>query len=316
MKAPTRTEFLRSRLYKCACAFNWRNEQRLKNIRDLLEKVDEKQKRTTKSGSRKKTVSTWEISDMDGKGGKNLTTKEDSAILGAEKDKDDWIFEKDKDEYSLTIGGVTVMKLPADMYDRLMPFQRDAVKWIAGVSPVGGILADDMGVFKVFARQCLDVPVEFSDIYLSFALKGLGKTFMSIASLGARMRCKRVRMALVVVPVSVLSAWATEGKKFLSRFVDRVRIVKVHGGSQKDRAKTIRNAWKDSSTDRPYVIISSWGLVCSPKTFNGFLPPRGHHWDYVILDEAHLIKNHNSSRAKCCKKICHKSGTKRLLLTG
>lgn len=139
---------------------------------------------------------------------------------------------------------------------------------------------------------------------------------MSIASLGARMACKRVRMVLIVAPVSILGGWAKEGKSFLPKFSKNVRIVKVHGATQKDRVKTIRNAWKNCSPDNPHVIISSWGLVCSAKTMTSFLPPSGHHWDYVVLDEAHIIKNHNSNLYKCCKKICHKPGTKRLLLTG
>lgn len=139
---------------------------------------------------------------------------------------------------------------------------------------------------------------------------------MSIASLGARMACKQVRMVLIVAPVSILGGWAREGNRFLPTFSKNFRIVKVHGGTKQDRAKTVQNAWKDSSPDCPYVIISSWGLVCSAKTMKGFLPPRGHHWDYVVLDEAHVIKNHKSNKYRCCKAICHKPGTKRLLLTG
>lgn len=145
---------------------------------------------------------------------------------------------------------------------------------------------------------------------------GMGKTFMTICSLGARMACKRVRMTLVVAPVSVLSGWAAEGKKFLPKFARQVRIVKVHGKTQKERQKIVRNAWKDATVDRPYVIISSWGLVASAKTMKCFMPPQGGHWDYVILDEAHEIKNHQSNRSKCMARICHKSGTKRLCLTG
>ena len=139
---------------------------------------------------------------------------------------------------------------------------------------------------------------------------------MSIAALGARMRVKQVRMALVVAPVSVLGGWAEEGKRFLSKFVRNTRIVKVHGKTQQDRLKIVRNAWRNSSLDQPYVIISSWGLVASARTMNAFLPPSGHYWDYVILDEAHEIKNHSSTRSKCCRRICHKANTKRLLLTG
>lgn len=139
---------------------------------------------------------------------------------------------------------------------------------------------------------------------------------MSLASLGARMRVKKVRMALVVAPVSVLGGWAEEGNKFLSKFVKNVRIVKVHGKTQQDRLKIIRNAWRSSSFEQPYLIISSWGLVTSARSMKAFMPPSGLSWDYVVLDEAQEIKNHLSTRSKCCRRICHKANTKRLLLTG
>ena len=64
------------------------------------------------------------------------------------------------------------------------------------------------------------------------------------------------------------------------------------------------------------VLITSYGLACAARTLKTFLPPSGHCWDNVILDEAHEIKNHKSNRFKCCWKICNKSGTNRLGLTG
>ena len=71
-----------------------------------------------------------------------------------------------------------------------------------------------------------------------------------------------------------------------------------------------------SQLECPFVIISSWDLVASKTRLETFLPPRGDHWNYVILDEAHEIKNQTTNRFNCIKKICHKPGTKRFLLTG
>jgi SNF2 family DNA or RNA helicase len=290
----TRSEFLRSPFYLSAVTFQKRNEQRLKHIRELLEKVEDKhrQEQHQHGKPRKNYISTWKILDggNDATSGKSKNRKEEEAIL-AEKDKNsvDWVLHPNHKEYTLTYGGIQVMSIPTDMYQRLKPFQREAVKWVAGVGPIGGILADDMG---------------------------MGKTFMSIASIGARMRVQKCKMVLVIAPVSVVSGWVEEGNKFLSRFVKAVRIVKVHGGTQVQRAKAVRNAWKNSTTHTPHVVVTSWGLACSVKTMKAFLPPVGHCWDYVILDEAHLIKNHASNRFKCCFKICKKPGTNRLLLTG
>ena len=130
------------------------------------------------------------------------------------------------------------------------------------------------------------------------------------------MRVQKVRMVLVVAPVSVMSGWKDEADKFLPQFARKVRVLKVHGDTQANRKKILRNAWKNSSLTEPYVIISSWGLVASARSINAFMPPTQHYWDYVILDEAHEIKNHTSNRSKCCRKVCHRPGTQRLLLTG
>lgn len=144
----------------------------------------------------------------------------------------------------------------------------------------------------------------------------MGKTYMSVCAIGTRMRAGRVKMVLIVAPVSVLSGWVEEGRKFLPHFVKKATIMKVHGGNANDRRKQVRNAWKQASLETPYVIVTSWGLACSAKTLSAYLPPSGHQWDYVILDEAHEIKNHKSNRSKCCFKLCKKPGTNRLALTG
>ena len=141
---PTRTEFRRSRFYQIALAYNKRNETRLKHIQDLLEKTDEKKKRSSKPRTEKRTNVTWVIPDGDNIAGGNYKSREDRAVLAADKSRCEWIF-NGKDEYTLSLGEFTVMKLPKVIHDRLKPFQRDALKWFAGVSSTGGILADDMG---------------------------------------------------------------------------------------------------------------------------------------------------------------------------
>jgi len=139
---------------------------------------------------------------------------------------------------------------------------------------------------------------------------------MTIASIGARMKVQKVRMVLVVAPTSVLGYWEDEMKKYLPKFSNRVRVEVVHGQQAKDRIKIIRNAWRNASFDEPRVIVTSWGLVTRPQSFKAFLSPTGRNWDYGIMDEAHVVKNHKSNSSKCCRRVFHKKGTKRLLLTG
>jgi SNF2 family DNA or RNA helicase len=58
-------------------------------------------------------------------------------------------------------------------------------------------------------------------------------------------------MVLIIAPVSVLEGWAKEAKTFLPEFTNKVRIVKVHGGNQRERMTIVRNSWRQSSNDRP-----------------------------------------------------------------
>lgn len=149
---PSRTEFLRSRLYRCALAFNKKNDERLNNIRELLEKVDMKKKdHVRRSTSRNRYVANYKIPDCDGS--KLKSNKEDRSILAADKEKNDWVFDAEKDEFVLEIGGYTVMKIPTKIFERLKSFQRDAVKWVAHVGPIGGVLADDMGMGKTVSTS-------------------------------------------------------------------------------------------------------------------------------------------------------------------
>jgi hypothetical protein len=121
---PNRSEFVRSRLYLCAVAFNKRNDERMKNIRDLLEKVDQNKKRTKQSSSNKKYISSWAIPECDDKVSKKTTTEEDKAILSSSKDDVDWVYDESNNDYVLKFGDITVMKVPKKVYTRLKPFQR------------------------------------------------------------------------------------------------------------------------------------------------------------------------------------------------
>jgi len=100
-------------------------------------------------------------------------------------------------------------------------------------------------------------------------------------------------MVLVVAPVSVLATWELEAKAFLPKFSQHVRVQTVYKGSEKDRRKIVRNAWKSSSVSsptQPHIIITSWGLAGGRESHVTFKAPSGCKWDYVIMDEAHEVK--------------------------
>ena len=108
--------------------------------------ADQKQKRSSRPTRPRGPVNRFTIPEFKEAKGKNRTNAEDQAILAANQNDSDWLFDEAKDEYSLILNGHTVMKIPTKMYQRLKPFQRDAVKWIAHVGLIGAVLADDMGM--------------------------------------------------------------------------------------------------------------------------------------------------------------------------
>ena len=85
----------------------------------------------------------------------------------------------------------------------------------------------------------------------------------------------------------------------------------------------------NSSSSEPHLVISSYGMVQSRT--GCFIDEDSHGnpastWDYVVLDEAHQVKNPNAKRTKCCRRICGEPAsnasartsttTRRLMLTG
>jgi hypothetical protein len=111
---------------------------------------------------------------------------------------------------------------------------------------------------------------------------GLGKTIQLIAHVLAR-RPDATHPALVVCPTSVLGNWQRE----IARFAPTLSVVRHHG-SERDIG-----AWRGAD-----VVITSYGLLV--REVDRFTNLR---WDVVALDEAQAIKNTDSQRARCARRL-------------
>ncbi|PWN53983.1 hypothetical protein IE53DRAFT_64531 [Violaceomyces palustris] len=158
----------------------------------------------------------------------------------------------------------------------LRPYQQIGFDWLAGLyaNGVNGILADEMG---------------------------LGKTIQTI-SLLAHLACDKGVWGphLVIAPTSVMLNWEVEFKKFLPGF----KILSYYG-SQKER-KEKRVGWNTENSF--HVCITSYQLVLADQHIFRRKP-----WVYMILDEAHHIKNFRSQRWQT---LLGFNSQRRLLLTG
>ncbi|KAL7421999.1 swr1 complex component [Cryptotrichosporon argae] len=158
----------------------------------------------------------------------------------------------------------------------LRPYQHAGLEWLASLyaNNMNGILADEMG---------------------------LGKTIQTI-SLLAHLACDRGVWGqhLIIVPTSVILNWEMEFKKFLPGF----KVLTYYGNQKERKDKRVgwhtENAWQ--------VCITSYQIVLADQHIF-----RRKNWEYMILDEAHNIKNFRSQRWQT---LLGFKAQRRLLLTG
>ncbi|KAH6643098.1 SNF2 family N-terminal domain-containing protein [Boeremia exigua] len=169
-------------------------------------------------------------------------------------------------------------EIPPLLRGTLREYQHGGLDWLANLydTETNGILADEMG---------------------------LGKTIQTI-SLLAYIACFRNVWGphLVVVPTSVMLNWEMEFKKFLPGF----KILTYYGDINERKRK--RMGWRSTGKDMYNVVITSYQLILQDAA--AF---KMRAWHYLILDEAHNIKNFKSQRWQTMLTL---RTERRLLLTG
>nr|XP_048295232.1 probable global transcription activator SNF2L1 [Myodes glareolus] len=158
----------------------------------------------------------------------------------------------------------------------LRDYQIRGLNWLISLyeNGVNGILADEMG---------------------------LGKTLQTIALLGYLKHYRNIPGPhMVLVPKSTLHNWMNEFK----RWVPSLRVI-CFVGDKEVRAALIRDEMMPGEWD---VCVTSYEMVIKEKSvFKKF------HWRYLVIDEAHRIKNEKSKLSEIVREF---KSTNRLLLTG
>lgn len=170
------------------------------------------------------------------------------------------------------------VEIPSLLRGTLREYQHDGLDWLANLydSETNGILADEMG---------------------------LGKTIQTISVL-AYIAVYRQKWGphLVVVPTSVMLNWEMEFKKFLPGF----KILTYYGDINERKRKRV--GWRNTGKDMINVVITSYQLILQDAA--AF---KMRAWQYLVLDEAHNIKNFKSQRWQTMLNL---RTERRLLLTG
>lgn len=117
---------------------------------------------------------------------------------------------------------------------------------------------------------------------------GLGKTIQAICAV----KESRDFRILVLCPKIMLDTWGQEIQKWHSGSV----VVYVLGSPQQ-KAEIIKREFLSEIATTKY-FITNWESIIQQKTNIDRV-----HWDVIIADEAHRIKNRKTKTAKCLKKI-------------
>ena len=126
---------------------------------------------------------------------------------------------------------------------------------------------------------------------------GLGKTAQALAMLSGMKAQRGPAPSLIVAPTSLLDNWRAEAAKFNPD----LRVLAYRGPApQRDRLRAFAHEYD--------LVLGTYATVRNDVSLL-----RGIEWRYVILDEAHFIKNSAAATTKALKTI---PAQHRLALTG
>lgn len=151
---------------------------------------------------------------------------------------------------------VNFITAPEGLNATLRAYQQQGLNWLQFLREyqLNGILADDMG---------------------------LGKTIQTLAHLLIEKQQGRMtKPVLIVAPTSVIFNWANEIEKFTPALSYQI----LHGTKRKQYFDCLENI--DDDGNQVDIIITSYALIT--KDLESY---REQQFYYLILDEAHYIKN-------------------------
>lgn len=159
---------------------------------------------------------------------------------------------------------------------KLRDYQIQGLNWLISLHEhkLSGILADEMG---------------------------LGKTLQTISFLGYLRYVRKIDGPfLVIVPKSTLDNWRRE----FNKWTPEVNVLVLHGDKEA-RHNLIQNYILQARFD---VVVTSYEMIIREKNALKKVA-----WQYLVIDEAHRIKNEQSALSQIIRLFYSKN---RLLITG
>jgi SWI/SNF-related matrix-associated actin-dependent regulator of chromatin subfamily A member 5 len=181
-----------------------------------------------------------------------------------------------RDEKDGTSAQTVFRESPSYVQGTMRDYQIAGLNWLISLheNGISGILADEMG---------------------------LGKTLQTISFLGYLRHIQGISGPhLVLVPKSTLDNWNRE----FARWTPEVNVL-VLQGAKEERHALINERLVDEKFD---VCVTSYEMVLREKNHL-----KKFAWEYIVVDEAHRIKNEESSLAQIIRVF---NSRNRLLITG
>uniref|UniRef100_A0A804QK69 ISWI chromatin-remodeling complex ATPase CHR11 n=1 Tax=Zea mays TaxID=4577 RepID=A0A804QK69_MAIZE len=192
------------------------------------------------------------------------------------EEEEDEEYLKEEEDALAGAGGTRLVSQPSCIKGKMRDYQLAGLNWLIRLyeNGINGILADEMG---------------------------LGKTLQTISLLGYLHEFRGITGPhMVVAPKSTLGNWMKE----IQRFCPILRAVKFLGNPEE------RNHIRDDllQPGKFDVCVTSFEMAIKEKS-----ALRRFSWRYIIIDEAHRIKNENSLLSKTMRIY---NTNYRLLITG
>ncbi|KAI1389978.1 SWI/SNF family of DNA-dependent ATPase [Hypoxylon trugodes] len=181
-----------------------------------------------------------------------------------------------KDERQGGSADTVFRESPPFIHGTMRDYQIAGLNWLISLheNGISGILADEMG---------------------------LGKTLQTISFLGYLRHIMDTKGPhLIIVPKSTLDNW----KREFAKWTPEVDVL-VLQGAKEERHALINDRLVDEKFD---VCITSYEMILREKSHL-----KKFAWEYIIIDEAHRIKNEESSLSQVIRLF---NSRNRLLITG
>ncbi|XP_030374475.1 transcription termination factor 2 [Scaptodrosophila lebanonensis] len=202
---------------------------------------------------------------------------------------------------------------PKGLKVTLMDHQKHALAWMEWreqQNPRGGILADDMGLGKTLTmissvlacknRREAGAGANSSNSDSEGERRDKRKSGGSWISKGSRKESYKGG-TLVVCPASLLLQWEGEVGSKVSR--NKLTVCVHHGNNRETKAKHLRTY---------DIVVTTYNIVAREhKAVHGAL--FGLKWHRIILDEAHVVRNHKAQSSVAVSELL---GKYRWALTG